>query len=65
MRIVPSVSRTALKLVVYLVWGSNVSARRLVLAGHPSDPAVLSRSMGKVPVRWASEIEPAAGRGES
>ena len=33
--------------------------------GHPSDPAVLSRSMCKVPVRWASEIEPAAGRGES
>ena len=33
--------------------------------GHPSDPAMLSRSMGKVPVRWASEIEPAAGWGES
>ena len=33
--------------------------------GHPSDPAALSRSLGKVPVHWAIEIEPAAGQGES
>ena len=33
--------------------------------GHPSDPGVLSQSMGKVPVHWASEILPTAGWGES